>query len=141
MSIPVWVLLGFAGWTLLILVATIGVYRWGYILTGKANLFDFPGDMPHGKEWYRRATRAHANCIENLPIYTAIVVATVVTNIQSPILNMLAITILIARILQSMTHILFMPSNLTVGIRFCFFIIQVISMVWMGLYICFSVAG
>ena len=32
MPIPVWVLLGFAAWTLLILFATVGVYRWSRIL-------------------------------------------------------------------------------------------------------------
>lgn len=141
MSIPVWVLLGFSGWTLLILLGTIGVYRWSHILTRRANLVDFPGDVPHGKEWYRRAMRAHANCIENLPIYTAIVVAITVTHIQSSILNILALTILITRILQSLTHIIFTPSNLTIGFRFCFFLAQIISMIWMGLYICFSVLG
>lgn len=140
MSIPVWVLLGFAGWTIFILIATIGVYRWRYILMGKANLFDFPAEVPHGTEWYRRAMRAHVNCIENLPIYTAIVVAITITHIQSSILDVLAITILVARILQSLTHIVFTPNNLTVGIRFCFFLIQLISMIWMGLYVC-SKAG
>src|SRR5689334_5113133 len=28
MTIPVWVLLGFAGWTLLILLLSVGIYRW-----------------------------------------------------------------------------------------------------------------
>jgi hypothetical protein len=30
MPIPVWVLLGFAAWTLLILFTTVGVYRWSH---------------------------------------------------------------------------------------------------------------
>jgi hypothetical protein len=33
MTIPLWVLLGFAGWTLVVLSGTIGVYRWFSILT------------------------------------------------------------------------------------------------------------
>lgn len=138
MSIPVWVLLGFAGWTLLILVATIGVYRWRLVLKGKANLFDFPADIPHGTEWYRRAMRAHANCIENLPVYTAIVFTITVTNLQATILDVLAIVLLIARILQSLTHIIFTMNNCTIAIRFGFFTIQLISMIWMGLYVCFE---
>jgi hypothetical protein len=28
-------------------------------------------DVPQGNEWYQRAMRAHMNCVENLPIYTA----------------------------------------------------------------------
>jgi hypothetical protein len=41
MPIPVWVLLGFAAWTLFILFVTVS-------------------------EWYRRAVRAHLNCLETL---------------------------------------------------------------------------
>ena len=32
MTIPMWTLLGFATWTVLLLVATVGVYRWVKIL-------------------------------------------------------------------------------------------------------------
>lgn len=135
MTIPVWVLLGFAGWTILLLLSTIAVYRWHLIFTSRANLYDFPGDVPHGKEWYRRAVRAHANCIENLPIYTAIVVAIIVTQMQSQMLDILAIIILIARICQSLTHIIFAPSNVAVAIRFSFFSIQLIAMLWMAIYV------
>lgn len=140
MTIPVWVLIGFALWTILILISTIGVYRWHLIFTRRANLYDFPGDAPHGTEWYRRAVRAHANCIENLPIYTAIVVAIIVTNVQSPTLDILAITILIARICQSLTHIIFTPTNAGIAIRFSFFSIQLIAMLWMALYVIISVS-
>jgi len=35
MTIPLWVLLGFAIWSLLTLFATAGVYRWTRILTGR----------------------------------------------------------------------------------------------------------
>ena len=38
MTNPVWVLLGFAAWTLLTLFTTIGVYRWTRILTGRASI-------------------------------------------------------------------------------------------------------
>lgn len=135
MSIPVWVLLGFVGWTIIVLLTTIGVYRWRLILTRKANLYDFPGDEPHGKEWYRRAVRAHANCLENLPLYTAIVVAITVAHIQSVTLDILAIVVLSGRILQTLTHVIFPPSNLSIAIRFTFFMIQLIAMIWMGLYV------
>jgi MAPEG family len=75
MPITLWVLLGFAAWTLLLLFATVGVYRWTRILTGRATIAAWRVDEPQGSEWYRRAVRAHMNCVENLPIYTAIVVA------------------------------------------------------------------
>jgi hypothetical protein len=38
MTIPLWVLLGFAGWTLVVLSATVGVYRWFSILTGQTTI-------------------------------------------------------------------------------------------------------
>jgi hypothetical protein len=38
MSIPVLVLLAFAGLTLLTLFGSIGVYRWRRILTGRASI-------------------------------------------------------------------------------------------------------
>lgn len=37
MPIPVWVLLGFAGWTLLLLFSTVGVYRWSRLLGFEPN--------------------------------------------------------------------------------------------------------
>ncbi len=67
MPIPVWVLLGFAAWTLLLLFATVGVYRWSRILTGRTAIATWRADESQGSEWYRRAMRAHMNCIENLP--------------------------------------------------------------------------
>ena len=75
MSIPVWAVLAFATWTIAILMLGVGVYRWSLILAGKAELKSFPGDEPHGSPLYRRAVRAHANCVENLPVFTAIVLA------------------------------------------------------------------
>jgi hypothetical protein len=37
MSIPVWVLLGFAAWTLVPLFG-VGIHRWHRILTGRASI-------------------------------------------------------------------------------------------------------
>ena len=75
MPIPVWVLLGFAAWTILILFTTEGAYRWNCILTGRAAIAAWRADERQGSERYRRAMRAHMNCVENFPIFTAIVVA------------------------------------------------------------------
>jgi uncharacterized MAPEG superfamily protein len=74
-SIPVAALLAFALWTITLLAFTIGVLRWTLIFSGRAELKSFPGDEPHGSPFYRRATRAHANCVENLPVFGAIVFA------------------------------------------------------------------
>jgi len=135
MIVPVWVLLGFAGWTLLTLIGSVGVYRWSRILTGRAALVDFPADSPHGNDWYRRAMRAHANCVENLPVFAAIVVAMLASGVRGPTLDHLAIALLVARVCQTLTHILCPPTNTAIGVRFAFFLIQVVCMFWMGVTI------
>ena len=132
MTIPVWTLLGFAAWTLATLLGSVGVYRWTRILTGRAGLADFSPDTPHGDDWYRRAMRAHANCIENLPIYTAVVLAIVVSGAESNTLDMLAIVLLVARIFQTVIHIGLESTNTVVGARFAFFLVQLVCMIWMG---------
>jgi uncharacterized MAPEG superfamily protein len=135
MTIPIWVLLGFAGWTLAVLLGTIGVYRWSLILTGRAKLNEFPADIPHGDDWYRRAMRSHANCLENLPIYTAIVVVIVATDTRSSSLDIFATLLLVARIIQTIVHIGFKQSNIVVGFRFSLFFTQLICMIGMGIII------
>lgn len=133
MSIPLLVLLAFAGWTLAVLLGFIGTYRWSRILTGRAQLTDFRPDVPHGNELYRRAMRAHANCLESLPVYAAIVVVLTATGLSSPWLDALAVTILVARVFQSLTHILLPETNRAVALRFSFFFLQLVCMGWMGL--------
>jgi uncharacterized MAPEG superfamily protein len=135
MTIPVWVLLGFAAWTMLTLVATVGWYRWSRILMGRAEIKEFRADEPHGSDWYRRAMRAHANCLENLPIYTAIVVVIVATGIHSRSLDVLATVLLVARICQTVVHVTLEPTNFATSLRFSLFAIQLISMVWMGVIV------
>jgi uncharacterized MAPEG superfamily protein len=135
MSIPVLVLLGFAAWTLATLFATIGIYRWSRILTGRATIAEWRADLPQGNDWYQRAMRAHANCVENLPLYTAIVVALVATGLQSPAIDRLAIVLLGARIAQTTVHIVLPPTNAAAGLRFALFFVQVASMIAVGVMI------
>jgi uncharacterized MAPEG superfamily protein len=139
MPIPVWVLLGFAAWTLLILTATVGVYRWSRILTGRATVSAWRADEPQGDDWYRRAMRAHMNCVENLPVYTALVVAILATKTAGQALDALAIVVLAARICQSSVHILLEQTEVVAGVRFAFYFLQVIAMCGMGALIAISV--
>jgi uncharacterized MAPEG superfamily protein len=133
--IPVWVLLFFAGWTLATLLATVGVYRWSRILTGRAALSEFRADEPHGSEWYRRAMRAHANCVENLPVYAAIVVVIVASGVRSPMLDRLAVVLLAARVLQTATHVAVRQTDAAVAVRFAFFFTQIVCMAGMGILV------
>jgi uncharacterized MAPEG superfamily protein len=97
MSIPVWALLVFAMWTIATLMLGVGVYRWSLVLTGKAELKSFPGDEPHGSPFYRRAVRAHANCVENLPVFAAIVLAAQAAGLHSATLDVLSVGVIAAR--------------------------------------------
>jgi len=131
-NVPVLVLLGFAAWTLLTLFGSIGVYRWSRILTGRASLAEWRADIPQGSDWYQRAMRAHMNCVENLPIYAALVVALVATGLQSSLIDRLAIAILVARIGQTLTHIVLPPTNAVTTLRFGFFCAQAACIIAIG---------
>ena len=50
MSLPTWMLLGFAAWTLLLLM-TIGAYRWSRIVTRRARISSFRADPVEGPDW------------------------------------------------------------------------------------------
>lgn len=135
MPIPVWVLLAFAGWTLLVLMGTVGVYRWRRILTRRAQIREFRADVPHGADWYRRAVRAHANCVENLPVLGAVVLAIVVTGARGPAVDVPALVLMGARVLQTLTHVSFEQTNVATSFRFSFFFVQVVCMFWMGVHV------
>lgn len=132
MTIPLWVLLAFAMWTLAVLMVGIGIRRWSLILRGNAQLTDFPADTPHGTPAYRRAVRAHANCVENLPVYGAVAVAAFAAQAQSPTIDTLALVFIAARICQTLVHMTFAETNTTVMIRFLFFLTQIIVMIWIA---------
>ena len=132
MSLSLWMLLAFAGWTLLVLLIGVGVYRWALIFAGRAALTSFPGDTPHGSAAYRRAVRAHANCIENLPVFGAIVLIAAVAHLGSPTIDRLAVATVVARVAQTSIHLLWPESNAMVACRFSFFLLQVLTMIAMG---------
>ena len=141
MSLPLWMLLAFAGWTLLVLLAGVGVRRWLLIFAGRAALVSFPGDTPHGSEAYRRATRAHANCIENLPIFGAIVLTAAAADLTPPHMDALAVATMAGRIVQTSIHMLLPETNATVAVRFSFFLLQVLAMIAMGSLVVMAAAG
>jgi uncharacterized MAPEG superfamily protein len=124
-------LLGFATWTALLLLFTVGTYRWTRIFSGRVAIRNFPADAAGGEEWYRRATRAHANCIENLPVFGAIVFALHVANVASPLVDALTVTVLVARIFQSLVHACFVHTNTVASIRFTFFFVQFVCFLWL----------
>jgi uncharacterized MAPEG superfamily protein len=75
--------------------------------------------------------RAHANCIENLPVFGAIVFGLYVGNVTGIVVNALAVAVLVARIVQSLVHVCFVQTNTVVSIRFGFFFVQLASFLWL----------
>jgi uncharacterized MAPEG superfamily protein len=127
MTLPVWMLLGFATWTLLVLMFTVGIYRWSRILTARQGIAEFRSDRPEGAEWYQRATRAHMNCIENLPVFGAIVFGLYVSGTTGAVVDGLCVSILAARVLQSLVHIGFAQGSRVVPVRFSLYSVQLVA--------------
>jgi uncharacterized MAPEG superfamily protein len=121
-----WMLLGFATWTLMLLIATVGVYRWVKILFWKAPIASFRSDQLEGDDWYRRGTRAHANCVENLPVFGAIVLVISAIGLNGPAVDSLCTIVLIARIIQSLVHVSHVQTDAFVAVRFSFFSVQLV---------------
>ncbi len=119
-----WMLLGFATWTVLLLMATVGVYRWTNILWRRAPIASFRSDQLEGDDWYRRGTRAHANCVENLPVFCAVVLVISAVGVTGFAVNYLCVIILITRVCQSLVHVSHAQTDAFVAVRFSFFCVQ-----------------
>lgn len=135
MNILVLTLFGFALWTLLVLLGTVGVYRWNHILRGSIRIEKFRAGEDMGNEFYRRAMRAHANCVENLPVYGAIVLTACFFGISGYLIPILAVVFLTARICQTLIHVTLPETGYTVSVRFGFFLVQIICMLAMAVFI------
>jgi uncharacterized MAPEG superfamily protein len=129
MTIPLWCLLGFVLWTL-VLLSGIGIARVAQVATGRATPNAFPAGVPHGSDAYWRLNRAHANCVENVPLFASVVLVATLAQVHGPTMDRFAETVLIARVGQSLAH-LSSGSNLAVNVRFTCFLIQIACLVGM----------
>jgi uncharacterized MAPEG superfamily protein len=130
--IPVWVLLAFAVWTVLLLFGTVGVYRWSRILTGRVPIRDFKADQVEGADWYKRAMRAHANCVENLPVLGALVLALYVSGTSGKSVDAASLLIMMGRLPQSLVHVCLVQTNSVVAVRFGFYVVQAASYLYLA---------
>ena len=122
----------FLGYLLLMLVLIILITSYRSILTlsGKraANSFKTTGDDI--SEFSARLCRAHANCYENFPLIGGILLFALASG-QTAITDGLALTLLAARVLQSLTHLI-STSVIAVFARFGFYLVQlVIVALWL----------
>ena len=102
---PLQALLGFTGWTLL-LVATVLLYRGLRFVTGTP-INNWPRGAKPATDpaFMRRLEDAHANCLENLPAFAVIVLAAVALD-KTALIAPLAAWVLYARLGQSLAHLL-----------------------------------
>jgi len=123
MSLSQWALLGFVTWTILLVVVTIGLPRVTAVLSKRAPANSFNPQVPHGTERYQRSMRAHLNCVENLPLFAALVLLGSSVGVPGSLFQLTAFAVLPARVLQSTVHIA-SGRNRAVLARFVFFTVQ-----------------
>jgi uncharacterized MAPEG superfamily protein len=79
---------------------------------------------------YQRLIRAHMNCVENLPVFGAVVLVAAVSGLSNRTFDTLAEVYLGARVCQSIAHIS-SGRSLAVNVRFTFFLVQLVCVLWM----------
>ena len=123
-------LVGFALWTLA-LVALVFLYRGLRFLQGTPINHWPRGSKPaDDASFVKRVEDAHANCLENLPVFAVIVLAAAAMD-KSGSANALAPWVLYARIGQSLAH-LWGVGPLQVFVRASFWSVQLGLCLWMA---------
>ena len=121
-------LTGFVAWSLLLLVL-MEVIRSKLVVTKAIPANEFNPDNSNLSPFMQRLARAHANCVEGLPIFGGLLLIAAVTG-RSAVTDPLAYVFLAARILQSVIHLSSL-SALAVTLRFSAFAVQMgIGVYW-----------
>lgn len=129
MSATLIALTGFITWTLALLVL-MEIIRSKMVLSKQIEANGFQPDNGNLSPFMQRLARAHANCIEGLPIFGGLMLVAVVAN-KSAVSDPLAYVFLGARIIQSIIH-LASVSKLAVTLRFSAFATQMAIAVYWG---------
>lgn len=116
------------------LVLMIAIDRLLLIFRGQVKNNEFLSGVPHGNESYWRINRAQINTTENLPIFAVIVLAAWVAGSESPLFNLLAVVVLVARIVQSVIHIV-SGGQIATWFRTAMFAVQIACEIWMAVMI------
>lgn len=121
-------LTAFIAWTLLLL-ALMEAIRSQLVLRGKVPANGFTPDNANLSPFMQRLARAHANCLENLPILGGLLLVAIATD-RTSITDPLAYLLLGTRLFQSLVHLISV-SSLAVTIRFSAFVVQMaIGLYW-----------
>lgn len=122
MTTPLYALMGFVFWTVFIVIA-IGLARVAQVASGKTAVNGFPSGQPHGTDGYWRMNRAHMNCVENLPLFAAVVLAGHVSGLTAGTFATLSQVYVAARVVQTIIHVS-SGSAMAVNLRFASFLVQ-----------------
>lgn len=98
-------LLGFTAWTLLLVLVIFSWRGIEIVLKGKKADSWTRGKDTESPGLIRRIEHAHANCLENLPLFAVIVLAASAMS-KSAVTDHWAMYVLYARIAQSVTHMI-----------------------------------
>lgn len=121
-------LFGFISWSLFLLVLMESI-RTKMVLTREVAPNGFNPENSNLSPFMQRLARAHANCVEGLPIFGSLMALAILTQ-NTSVTDQLAYFFLSARIAQSTVH-LASTSAVAVTIRFSLFAVQmVIGAVW-----------
>jgi uncharacterized MAPEG superfamily protein len=129
MTTPLWCLLGFATWAI-VLVLAVGGVRVLRVLAGKQAANSFASGAPHGGDRYWRLNRAQLNTAENLPIFAAIVMVGHVAGLRTGPFATAAIVVIAGRVVQSIVHVS-SNANMIVNVRFTAFLAQLGAFLFM----------
>lgn len=120
-------LLGYAVWTLALVLIVVN-YRVVLVLTGQKKADGFPRRGYEAPAFIQRVQDAHANCIENLPVAGAVLLAALATQ-QTAVTDPLACWLLYARIAQSVVHMIAV-NHWMVLLRATFLFVQFGILAW-----------
>ena len=121
-------LLGFTSWTLF-LVLSIAMFRGYWSVKGGHALNAFAPDGSDVSPFSNRICRAHANCLESLPVFAVIALYALATD-QTSVTDPLALYVLAARVGQSTIHMI-STAVPAVLVRANLFAVQVGIMGWL----------
>ena len=121
-------LTGFIAWALLLLVL-MEVIRAQLVLRRKVPANGFTPDNAGLSPFMQRLARAHANCVESLPVFGGLLLVAIATDRVS-VTDSLAYLLLGSRVFQSLVHLASL-SPTAVAIRFTAFAVQMaIGLYW-----------
>ncbi len=121
-------LTGFVIWTLLLLVLMESL-RSRLVLLKAVPSNGFQPDNGNLSPFMQRLARAHANCLEGLPVFGGLLVIAVLAG-QTAVTDPLAPVLLGERVVQSLIHLASL-SVMAVNLRFTAFAVQMlIALYW-----------